>query len=291
MLMKKILPSFLIICLFVNVVSSYAVNYPSSELSTNVSGSVGEFYLNLYGYISPFASIVLTYDGLFLRSTVADEHGNFSITQVLIKTGFSHFCLDAIDFKRLGESLTCFSIPPAQSSITIRDIFLPPTIGLSRTEIAEGAEAVAFGYTMPGAIVTLHISGKELKTTAADSSGYYDFHLKNLKAGLYSLYATANYKSRESLAPTKTLKLRALSLWEQFLAFLRDLWNNLLRFFTSLFLSPLWLVVPIIILIIILILKLWPEMFTFIYQNRFVIFFKDIFIKKKKLHHAWWVGY
>ena len=274
--MKKFLPViivfFLVLCLF----NPVGINAVSKSGSVQVSGSIGEFYLNISGFISPFASIVMTSDGVFIRATVADENGNFSISEVLIKKGFSHFCLDAIDFKRIGESYTCFSFPPADSDITMTDIFLPPTLGLSREEIAEWSDAFAFGYTMPSADVTLNINGKELFTTA-DSTGYYQFKLTNLKAGNYTLYASATYHKKHSLSPTKKLNLKSLTWWEELLLFLKGLWKNFLRFFTSLSLGPLWLVIPIIILIIILILKTWPERF--------------IFLGEKHLHHYYLVGF
>lgn len=263
---------FLVLSLF-NPIRAYAI---SKQASVGVSGSVGEFYLNISGFISPFASVVMTSDGVFIRATVADENGNFSISQVLIKQDFSHFCLDAVDFKRIGESFTCFSFPPANSNITMTDIFLPPTLGLSRSEIAEWADTVAFGYTMPGALVTLNINNKKLNTTA-DANGYYQFNLSKLKAGNYSLYTTATYHNKHSLSSEKKLKLKSLTWWEVILLFIGNLWKNFLRFLTSLSLGPLWLVIPIIILIIILIFKLWPGAVPF--------------KKEKHLHHYYFMGY
>lgn len=258
---------------------------------TEVSAAVGELYLNVSGYVSPYASIVMTTaDGTFLRAAVADGFGNFYISQVLIRRGFSGFCLTAVDFKRLGESTTCFSFPPAQKNITMTDLFLPPTLGLFKTEIAAGQTAFAFGYTMPGAKVTLHLSNGRTLTTFADSKGYYEFNIRDLKAGKYLLFAKANYQNKDSLTPTKKILLKALSLWEQFLAFLRDLWGRLMSFFTSLALGPLWLAIPILILIIILILKLWPERFSFIYESKLLSFFSKK-PKKKGLHHEWFIGF
>lgn len=257
-----------------------------------VQAQVGKFYLNLSGYISPFASVVLTIDGIFARATVADAGGNFSISGVLIKEGFSHFCLEAVDFKRLGDSYTCFNIPPAKGEVTMKEIFLPPTLGLSKNVIAEGGETLAFGYTMPGAEVTLYLSNGQKLTTFADETGYYVFHIKNLKAGKYDLYARAIYNHKESLAPTKTVQLTALSWWEQLIAFIQSILKNIQKFFSSWSLGPLWIGLPIIILIIILILKIWPEKFTYLYQSRIIIFFtRGIRKPKKPLHHAWWMGY
>ena len=252
---------------------------PAGTLRTAVQASVGQFYLNLAGYISPFASVVLTSNGVFMVGATADAQGDFTINQVLIKQGFSSFCLDAIDFKRIGESYTCFSIPPATASVTMKDIFLPPTLGLSRTTVNEGGSATAFGYTMPNAKVTLHINN-ELLTATADSSGYYEFALKNLKAGNYSLYATAEYKQKESLSPTKKLKLVSISKPKQVSNLIVNWWDALLRFLRNWLWNPLWLVIPILILIIILIRKLWGRQFVNPFKR-----------EKHYLHHYWWMGY
>jgi hypothetical protein len=255
----------------------------SGSLGTTVEASVGEYYLSLFGYVSPFASIALTFDGVFVRATVADQNGDFILSQVLIKAGFTNFCLDAIDFKRIGESYTCFTIPPATDSVTMKDIFLPPTLGLSRTTVNAGGSATAFGYTMPGARVTLHLNGQSL-LTYADNTGYYQFELSNLAAGNYTLYATANYQQKDSLNPTKKLQLEALStqkqISQQISKTVGNWWDQLLLFLKNLFSNPLWLIIPILILIIILIRKLWGRQLLNPFKH-----------KNHLLHHSWWMGY
>ncbi len=294
--MKKHLPKIVVFLsvfltyVFFSTFDVYAqMSLPKAKHNTGVSAKVGQYYLNLSGWISPYASVVLTSDGIFLRSTTADSKGNFYITGVLIKAGFSSFCLEAIDFKRLGDSYTCFKLKPAAGDITMKDIFLPPTLGLSRNEIGENEEAIAFGYTMPGAKVKLYLNNGQIIETTADSEGYYEFKLKNLKAGKYELYAMAEYQNKESLKPTKTLKLSSLSWWEMFLTYLKDIWDRIVKFIASIGLGPLWIASPIIIAIIALVLKLWPEKFTFIYNSKLLAFLPRR--KKKKLHHSWFMGY
>lgn len=292
--MKKIPPILLLFILLFSIsigsIFSQTKSFKSS-LRTTVGATVGEFYLSVSGEISPNASIVLTTpDGTFLRAGVADNRGNFYISQVMIKAGFSGFCLTAVDFKRIGESTTCFSFPPAKSSITMHDLFLPPTMGLLKNEIAAGSQAVVYGYTMPYAAVTMYLNDGTKLTVNADSTGYYKFTIKNLKAGTYQLFANAKYQGKQSLDPTKRLQLKALSLLEQIIAFIKDVIRRIIQFFTSTGLGPLWLLIPILILIIILILKLWPERFTAIYQSKLIKFFSKRF-GKKRLHHWWWVGY
>ncbi len=251
--------------IFLAPATASAANY-NFKLSTEttINAQVGKYYLDISGYVSPFASVVLSTDGIFLRSTVADSKGNFYITGVLINAGFSHFCLEAVDFKRIGDSYTCIQVPPAVGSIKKDDIFLPPTLGISKTSIAEGEEFQAFGYTMPNAYVTLKLGNGRTETVLADGTGYYIFKIKNLPSGSYELFATARYNNQDSLSPTRKLQLHSLSLWEQIIAFIRYIIFRILELLTSIALGPLWLAIPILILIIILILKLWPERFTFI---------------------------
>lgn len=257
-------------------------------LQSKVIARVGEFSLNLSGFASPFASIVLTSDGVFYRSTVADENGNFSFTDVLIRKGFDSFCLLHIDFKRIGESEVCFAIPPATAAVTKRDIFLPPTIGLQRSEIEAGSDAVIFGYTMPGADVTIHLKNGKAFVVRADATGFYQYTLTNVAAGIYELYATANYEGRQSEAPSRTVKLVALTWWQQLVNLIQRIWQQFVDLLTGLGLGPLWLLIPLLPIITYFVLKIWPERFTVIYDSRLYAFFKH---KDRKLHHAWMVGY
>ncbi len=276
---------------YLNPITSHAQVPDSASISlgSTVSARVGEYYLNLYGYVSPFASIVLTIDGTVYRTAVASDDGTFSITGVLIKEGFDGFCLQAVDFKRLGESLTCINVPPATGSVEMRDIFLPPTIGLQRSQIEAGGDAVIFGYTMPGAEVTVHADNNTSYTTTADATGYYEVTIENLAAGSYSLFATATYKGEPSESPSNTVKLTALTWWQQLLIWIRNLLEKLREFFTAIGLGPLWLVFPLIPVITWLIVRIWPERFTWIYNSKLY----GIFGRRKKhqLHHAWFMGY
>lgn len=292
-----ILMSFVILYTLYFILSSapsalaqiYVLPRPGAH-STTVSGSVGDFYLNVTGYIAPFASIVLTSQGVYLRATTADQFGYFTISQVLIKKGFSSFCFDAVDFRRLGESFSCINIPPANAAVSLKNIFLPPTLGLSRSQIAEGASTVAWGYSMPGALVTLRVNDQTYKTYA-DSTGYYQVVLQSVKAGVYKLSSRANLDHKDSLEPGKKVILTSLSWWEQLLLWLVGLWKKFLEFLTSLSLGPLWIAIPAIIVIVILILRIWPERFTIIYQSKLMVFFSKSFKRHRPLHHEYFVGY
>lgn len=271
-------------------------------LGSKVTGTVGEHYLTLTGYTSPFASVSLYIDNIFIRGTVANEKGDFSISQVLIKLGLTKFCLKTADAKHLGESESCITIPAASGSLEKNDIFLPPTLALSKNQIPENSSIIAYGYTKPGADVTLVLNNGQKLVAKADASGYFQFTLKNLKAGKYTLYATGKYNNIDSLASSKKLELNVLSKTGQTVAKIGDFWNWLWNLFTSWGLGILWLAIPIIILIIILILKLLPKHFSGLFKWPFKLpglfynpqlahLFDLIRRKKRTLHHKWFVGY
>ena len=254
-----------------------ATIYPGNA-PVNVSARVGEFVVNISGLASPYASIALYSEGQFLRSTVADGGGYFYISQISVKSGFSSFCLQAVDFKRIGESEACLEFEPVLASRDFKDIFLPPTIGLFRKQINAGQEALIFGYTMPGAKVDIKIrDGKTFKVTA-DESGYYQYRYKNVPKGSYYLSSTSEFEKKKSLPPKREVKLEALSIPARVAlttqGFLEKIWELLTTTIYGFLLVMLLLLIIIIILILIL-KPAWSK----------IIF--DKLKKRKVMHHDW----
>jgi hypothetical protein len=272
--LSKIFTAFLVLFAVLFILSSSAwaqYRLPQGSLKTTVAGVLGDFYLNITGYIAPFASIVLTDgDKVYLRATTADEKGYFRIPEVLIMQGFSKFCFTAIDFKRLGESYSCYTISPASNTVTVEDIFLPPTLGLSRSTIEAGGSTTAWGYSMPGALVTLNFAGRDL-TTRADDTGFYQFILNDIEAGIYQLYAKAELDNKKSLDPEKKVELKSLSKADQAIGTTKDMLEKLIDLLTTYWF--VWITISIIILIIILLWRLAK------------------LHKHRPLHHQYFVGY
>lgn len=291
---KQFYTSILSVCFLSSLFTSLMV--PQVQAATlspehgnvQVEAAIGQFYLNLSGYIAPYASVVMVVDGIVYKSVVADVSGNFYIAQVLVKEGFTHFCLDAVDVKRLGESEACFTIPPVHANYTRNNIFLPPTIGLFRTEVTVGSNAIVWGYSMPGAIVHIRFPDGTVIDVVADKNGYYEAHPKLDKVGTFTLFADATLSGKKSENPVKGVTLKAITTAQQVG---QTIWDFLKKLFTFLFnlpLGPLWLAIPIIILILILLKKLrqgspsMPEA----KQGAHSVF--DLFKRNKKLHH-WWI--
>lgn len=282
--MKKVLFAFsffLLLSLLVSNLTQAQYRRPVGHLDTTVGAAVGDFYLSISGFASPFASIVLTTDGQLLRTAVADASGRFYISQILIRRGLSRFCLQAVDFKRLGVSEACIDIPPAGGSVVKNDIFLPPTIGLSRKEIKEGEEGVIYGYSMPNALITITMrtaAGLQRVRVKTDADGFYTYVFKNLKAGSYEFTSTAELNSTFSLPPKRGVKLTALSLPQQITTQTQRVVRDTAKKVIS---TDLWFVIVCIIfliLITILLIKVRPS---------FIPVVMDKLRNKKHLHHDW----
>lgn len=247
----------------------------NAQTSTTVKASVGKYYLTVSGYASPFASIVMSSNSIFMASTVADPKGNFLIQRVLVNEGFTDFCLEAVDVKRIGDSFTCFKIPPVSGDTKMRDIFLPPTMGLSGKKIAPGSSVFASGYSMPNAKVIINISKDIIIETKADASGFYKVEIKDLPVGKYKLFATARYDNRDSEKPNRTKDLESTSLADKIK---ENFWKILL-------------VILLITVVIILIFILLSRRLRQLIRN---LLFPVPFSRRKKKtkgHHSWFIGY
>jgi len=253
----------------------------SQSKSSVVTATVGTYHLTVNGYQSPYASIVLkTQNGVFLASTTADANGYFSISNILINSSVLTYCFQAVDFKRIGESEACITLDgPINSDITKNDIFLPPTIGLSKKQINAGQDAIIYGYSMPGATVYLYIEG-EVVTLTADTTGFYSYTYKNVPEGIFRITTSAELNDKKSLDPTNEVVLESLSVGQQITnegkktigKVKKAVPFNLLPFL----LIALGFLVAIGFLLYKLKLRIW-------------VIFIDFLRRKKKMHHDWFL--
>lgn len=264
-------------------VSSYAQTlYPEKAQSGSavVKASVGQYYLNITAYQSPNASVVIqTISELFLSSTTADNAGYFTFSNVLITQDFPGFCFTAVDFKRIGESRSCVEINSiVNEDLIYNDIFLPPTIGLSKKQITVGEDAQIYGYSMPFAKVDISFDDESI-TLQADELGYYEYIFANPPAGTYAFSSRAVLGENTSLEPKNKAILEVLTVPEKIqqdlTGFARDTEK---KFPGALFLVPL-----LIIFIALLIALIWKTKPKFVYA----IF--DKFKKKYPMHHDYFL--
>lgn len=178
----------------------------SVVIGATVSGNA----FSAQGIVAPFASIVMSgAESLFIGSTTANDSGSFSVSGLLVPEELKTICMEAVDFKAIGSSTTCLDIIATSGSIVLENIFLPPTVGLAKTEIREGGAVSISGYSMPGATVRVYV-GDTFENTTADTSGLYYIDIDNISAGEYSVYAVATYQGKESIKPTKFTQVKVL---------------------------------------------------------------------------------
>ncbi len=292
--LKSLFISFYFLIFFV-FLSNYFPKYSYANSSytapsVNVNASIGSYYLNLSGFIAPYASIVLIGDGNILRTVVADSTGYFYITSVLVNKGLTNLCFDAVDVKRLGESYSCITIPPITGNYSKNDIFLPPTFGVQRDQINVGDNAIIWGYSMPNAKVTVYLSDGRKVTVTADNTGFYQVTFKIDKAGTYEFFADATFNNQSSLEPLRKANFLALSTAQQLKQNAANWLTRLINFLLNNPWAIILIILPLILLILLLLRKLNPSWFTWIdvLEQRLLIL---IPFREKKLHHAWFVGY
>lgn len=184
----------------------------SAQNSVDTKASVGRFHFLASGIVSPYASVVMTSQGNFLSTTVADSEGNFVLPKALVNDGFNNFCLEATDIKRIGTSYTCFEAEPPTSDFSREDIFLPPTVGLSARRITVNSPLLTSGYSMPEADVTVNVGEGLWTSVKADEDGFYKSEMNEIPKGKYELYATAVYENKSSAKPSKTFTVEVLGL-------------------------------------------------------------------------------
>lgn len=253
-----------------------ATNTPTPTLTSK------EIYINISGFASPNATIVLTSNNVFLKSITADSEGYFSMSQVKVDQANGKVCFDTIDFKRVGTSYVCLPIPNTKEKFTNDSVFLPPTMGLSARKISSKGSALAFGYSMPNSKITTFISeGRTIKSDANDS-GYYKTELSNLPVGTYYLFATAEFEKENSEKTDKPLELQSLSPGGLVVEETKD---NLEKLF------PWWLliVIAIFILIIILLARRYRERIRkYLHlEKKTKLHSSTSNSGGKKLHHDW----
>lgn len=282
--MRIFLFVFSVALIFFNPYPSYAqtILFPEKAQSGSavVKATVGDNYLSVNGYQSPNASIVIqTTSSIFLESTTADGNGYFSIENILITDDFPGFCFTAIDFERIGESESCVEITETVTeNQTYSDIFLPPTIGLSRKLISVGEDAQIFGYSMPQAQIDIEFEGESI-TLQADETGYYEYIYEDVPAGVYAFSSRGKLNGVDSLEPKNRAILEVRTLPEQIRQDLTGFIEDIERKFPG----AIILISLLILLIALLIALIWKTKPKFLY----VIF--DKFKKRYPMHHDYFL--
>ncbi len=291
--MKKYFVVLLLLVLFLGVSpQNISADTSSGSGQVIVKVSINGFTFSLSGYLAPYASITLTSNGNVFASTTADAQGNFSFPSVKVAKGFSLFCLDGIDYKRLGESEACFTIPPVIGPFSKSAIFLPPTLGVFRSDVTIGDNALVFGYGMPNALISIKLDNRVICEKTADSGGYYECNFAIRKEGNHEVYADSRLNGKASEPQLKRVIIKGVSLTKvtptPSLGNIIDILHGLPGILIALFIGLL-----LIILLIILLRRRNPSWLPRVFLPKpgdLIHHGWDSFFRERKLHHWWMKG-
>jgi cysteine-rich repeat protein len=124
----------------------------------------------LRGKAYPEATVNILVDGQQKGTTRADVNADFVYTMSGITPGTATFGFTALDYSGTPSITTSVVFEVLQSAITtVANIFFPPTIRLSDSQVPPGEFVTMSGQTVPSAKVVTEINGKQKATMEATS--------------------------------------------------------------------------------------------------------------------------
>lgn len=134
----------------------------------------------LRGKAYPNADVRVLLDGKVLGTTRADVNADFLFTTTDVTPGTATFGFTAEDQNGVTSITTNIVFDVIQSAITtVANIFFPPTIVASATNVTPGTPITLSGQTVPNASVFTQINGASRSTlnSTADESGVWALQL------------------------------------------------------------------------------------------------------------------
>ncbi|MDP2930379.1 MAG: DUF4215 domain-containing protein [bacterium] len=142
------------------------------------------------------APIHILEGGRELVTTTADAQANFTAEISNVIPGTYTFSFWAIDKNNVKSIAFNVAVSVAHGTLTtIKDIFIPPTIGLNKNVVEKAETLNISGQTAPQSKVEINIdSGKIIEKVVADDFGewFYAFDTNRLEKGVHNIQARAS---------------------------------------------------------------------------------------------------
>lgn len=107
------------------------------------------------------------------RDIVADENGIFQVSFVGVPKASHSFGLLIKDKENRATQTKFFTIDTVANELVVKDVIIPPTVGLSQRTISRGQAAVVVGNASPNNKVVLEIDDTIKKEANAEKDGSY----------------------------------------------------------------------------------------------------------------------
>lgn len=174
------------------------VGVPSAPPIILAGGSVA-----FSGKAYPQGAVTLLKDAQIAETAVANSDADFNINLTGLSAGKYMFAVYGEDSDGHRSNLLGFSLNVVSGeTVTVSDIFIPPTLFADKSEVKKGDEINISGQTAPGANVSIAVasegSGKEeLFRAVAAKDGRYSYALRTeeLALGVYIAKAKATLRN------------------------------------------------------------------------------------------------
>lgn len=134
----------------------------------------------LRGKAYPNSTVNILLDGQTFGSVQADSNADFLYTNTAVTPGIATFSFSAVDGNGIPSLTDSVVFDVVQGAVTtVANIFLPPTISVSATQIAPGGLLTISGQSVPFANVTTQIDTQASSTliSPVDVSGTWALQL------------------------------------------------------------------------------------------------------------------
>ena len=130
----------------------------------------------LSGRAYPMSTITVLKDAQIVAKTIADEGAEFQINISGLSSGAYVFSLFGEDSQGFRSPLFTFPVSVTRGVlIKIDNIFIAPTLAVSKSQVKKGDPITMFGQSTPAAEVTLEVNSEQqiFVKTITDTSGVY----------------------------------------------------------------------------------------------------------------------
>jgi hypothetical protein len=193
------------VALFLIFAFSFAYTFPFNETATaatrtidkphvEVSANIGEGILEIFGYASPNALIVLEGRGIY-EETISDKNGYFVFKNRRIRIRSQEVCLRAFINNAASSQPTCFPIP-AQKHIRIGPIILPPIISMNKLSYSINDFAVIQGSAVPNTAVIVKLFSTNSGDTGTSGVSLPELSTQSTADGTFSINIPSNADQR-----------------------------------------------------------------------------------------------
>ena len=133
----------------------------------------------------------IRFEKVLSREVAIGKEGDFHASFVGVLQGQNSFSLRIKDKDGRITQSKFFNIDTISSSLTKKEILVPPTLGFVKSAVTRGESAVVLGYASPGHKVRAEIDGKIKVESGAGNDGSYSIIIPTgeLEFGAHSISA------------------------------------------------------------------------------------------------------